>query len=510
MRYIGPFFRMNSLSTKEIESQLFFLSKEAMKHIVLESKCGITASSKNTKKILSNNDINILKDFSPLLCIYKKAHPKVYSSKHTKGWEEDSFKKEILCSSNAFMTLCILELTEYYDKFKGINDKLYSLSSLYKISAKLQLDFYSSYLRNTEGVFVDKKISSDSLDNDYSLGEKEKKFKFSDQAFMMVCYYLYSKVCNTDKDAHDFKNFSLDILNMFINYRNEIYNLSFEECCKLCFAFNCMYKYSKNEDCKLFLTDISEFLISKAEESSLLSNDLENSFLMSVNLLLSYKNTGIIAFKDAFEEITEVHKKLYNGEKGIFLKNSDKKECKYSNLEIINYYLNMHLYDSHIESSKDLKLMLANLYKHFFINSGMVISWPEAPSLDSLERYENFSLKSDDLLEEIMFRMPTVVAPEVNGMAPIFTKSITYSKKKEAFTTPKNTFDSSKNMMAFYMIMSLFKENYLNSIINDKFQVISKEDYNSTSEKCPCRSENTTNEDTEILTDTPTIEDYPN
>ena len=192
---------MNSLSTKEIESQLFFLSKEAIKHIVLESKCGITTSLKNSKKILSNNDINILKDFSPLLCIYKKAHPKVYSSKHTKGWEEDSFKKEILCSSNAFMTLCILELAEYYDKFEGISDKLYSLSPLYKMSAKLQLDFYSSYLRNAEGVFVDKKISSDSLDNDYNLAEKEKKFKFSDQAFMMVCYYLYSKVCNTDKDA---------------------------------------------------------------------------------------------------------------------------------------------------------------------------------------------------------------------------------------------------------------------------------------------------------------------
>jgi hypothetical protein len=501
---------MNSLSTKEIESQLFFLSKEALKHIVLESKCGITGSLKNTKKILSNNDINILKDFSPLLCIYKKAHPKVYSSKHTKGWEEDSFKKEILCSSNAFMTLCILELTEYYDKFKEINDKLYSFSSLYKISAKLQLDFYSSYLRNTEGVFVNKKISSDSVDNDYSLAEKEKRFKFSDQAFMMVCYYLYSKICDTDEYAYDFKNFSLDILNMFINYKNEIYNLSFEECCKLCFAFNCMYKYSENEECKSFLIDISEFLISKAEESSLIFNDLENSSLMSINLLLSYKNTGIIAFKDAFEEITEIHKKLYNSEKGIFVKNSDKKECKYSSLEIINYYLNMHLYNSNIESSKDLQSMLTNLYKHFFVNSGMVLSWPEAPSLDSLERYKNFSLKSDDLLEEIMFRMPTVVAPEVTGMAPIFTKSITYSKKKEIFTTPKSTFDSSKNMMAFYMILFLFKENYLNSIINDKFQVICEEKYNSTTEKCPCSSENTTNEATEILTDTSSIKDCSN
>lgn len=64
--------------------------------------------------------------------------------------------------------------------------------------------------------------------------------------------------------------------------------------------------------------------------------------------------------------------------------------------------------------------------------------------------------------------------------------------------------------MAFYMILFLFKENYLNSIINDKFQVICEEKYNSTTEKCPCSSENTTNEATEILTDTSSIKDCSN
>ena len=33
LRYIGPFFRMNSLSEKEINGQLFYLSKEAVKTI---------------------------------------------------------------------------------------------------------------------------------------------------------------------------------------------------------------------------------------------------------------------------------------------------------------------------------------------------------------------------------------------------------------------------------------------------------------------------------------------
>ena len=502
MRYIGPFFRMNSLSTKEIESQLVFLSKEAIKHIVLESKCGIVASSKNSKKSLSNNDINILKDFSPLLCIYKKAQPKIYSSKHSKSWQEDTFKKEIPCSSNAFMTLSILELADYYDNFREINDNIYSFASLYRNCAKLQLDFYSSYLRNNEGVFVDKKNSSDSINNEYNLIEKDKKFKFSDQAFMMVAYYLYYKLCPNDKDADTFKTFSLDILNMFISYKDEIYNLSFEECCKICFAFNCMYKYYKNDECKLFLIDMSEFLISKSEEAPLSSDDLEHSCLMALNLILTYEATGISSFKDFFEETTYNHKKLYNPDKGVFFKNADKKECKYTSSEIALYYLNMHLFEKSIDSSKELKSMLANLYKQFFTNSGMIPSWPEAPSLDSFERYTNFSLKYEDLLEETMFRMPTTVAPEVNGMAPMFTKSITYSQKKDCFIISKTTFDSNKNMMIFYFILFLLKDNYMKTIINHDADIVSEDNSLPPLETTTESTDFTDDEHTAIVDDT--------
>ena len=49
MRYIGPFFRMNSLSEKEINGQLFYLSKEAVKTIVLQSKCGLVSKIKKNK-----------------------------------------------------------------------------------------------------------------------------------------------------------------------------------------------------------------------------------------------------------------------------------------------------------------------------------------------------------------------------------------------------------------------------------------------------------------------------
>ncbi|SHJ69876.1 hypothetical protein SAMN02745163_02366 [Clostridium cavendishii DSM 21758] len=491
---------MNSLSTKEIENQLFFLSREAIKHIVLESKCGIVTSSKSSKKFLSNNDINILKDFSPLLCLYKKATPKIYSVKHSKAWQEDSFKKEILCFPNALMTLSLLELTSYYDKFKNINEELHSFANLYKSIAKLQLDFYSSYLRNSEGIFVDKKNSNESLSSEYNLVEKDRKFKFSDQAIMMVTYYLYSITCPLDKDSENFKIFSLDILNMFVSYKEEIYNLSFEECSKICFAFNVMYKYYPNNECKLFLIDISEFLISKSNESPLSTDELELSCFTALNLLLSYKNTNISSFKDYFEDITANHRKLYDSENGIFFNSDDKKECKYTSSEVTLYYLNLHMYDKHIDSSKELKTTLGNLYKQFFVNSGMVVSWPEAPSLDSIERYTNFSLKFEDLLEETMFRMPNLVSSDVNGMAPVFNKTIIYSKKKECFLSGRNTFDSSKNMLIIYLILFFIKENCLNSLIKT-MDIVTREELSSKNEQNAFRSLNQITEEYTVIVD---------
>ena len=54
---------MNKLSNEDICGQLFHLSKEAVKTISLNSKCGITFSFRSSKKSNTHNDINISKDF---------------------------------------------------------------------------------------------------------------------------------------------------------------------------------------------------------------------------------------------------------------------------------------------------------------------------------------------------------------------------------------------------------------------------------------------------------------
>ena len=115
LRYIGPFFRMNSLSEKEINGQLFYLSKEAVKTIVLQSKCGLVSKIRKNKSS-SSIDISTNSNFSPLLCVYRKSSSNFIHSKNSNGFDEDTFKKEINPSTNALMTLCLLELLDYYNE----------------------------------------------------------------------------------------------------------------------------------------------------------------------------------------------------------------------------------------------------------------------------------------------------------------------------------------------------------------------------------------------------------
>ena len=122
LRYIGPFFRMNSLSEKEINGQLFYLSKEAVKTIVLQSKCGLVSKIRKNKSS-SSIDISTNSNFSPLLCVYRKSSSNFIHSKNSNGFDEDTFKKEINPSTNALMTLCLLELLDYYRSFENIDSK---------------------------------------------------------------------------------------------------------------------------------------------------------------------------------------------------------------------------------------------------------------------------------------------------------------------------------------------------------------------------------------------------
>ncbi|ELC8428545.1 hypothetical protein QYB81_002133 [Clostridium perfringens] len=465
MKYIGSFFKANSLSKEEIASQLLFLSKESVNHIVLESRCGISTNYKNLKENFKKDEISFFKNNTPLICIYKKAKPNIYSSKYSKTWDDTTFKKDIPVSSNALMTLSLLRLCSYYEKFKNINSALYKRAAFYKNLSKLQLEFYYTYLRNPEGFFVNKKNDESSSKSGLNISEKEDEMSYSDQALMMLAYYMYSKVAPEDSDSKTYEDFALQILNMFVNFKEELYLLSLDECCKIDYCLNNMLLYSDNEDCRLLVLDLSDFILNKYYESNSTFSNLETTSLLALNMYLSYKNTNILIFKDAYLDLIELFCNMFNDEKGIILKGTDKKEYKYSNMEICLYLTNLLMsFDLDEDSSDKRENIISKVYKNYIVNSGIVTSFPDAPNLDSHERYKKFSLKPDDLIDESMFRMTNANSPELTGLAPIFTKNLKYSTKKSIFTSDKTTFDSTKNMFIFFVFINSFIDKYIDFI----------------------------------------------
>lgn len=454
---------MNKLSQKEITGQLFHLSKEAVKTLVLESKCGLVDSIKNYKRT-SSIDITTSGNFSPLLCIYRKSSPNYIHSKNYNGFDEESFKKDIHPITNALMTTSILNLTNYYSRFKDADEKLYSYSKIYKKLAKEQLKFYSINLRNSEGIFIEKRNLSENNHKGFNLTDKNNKLKFSDQATMMVAYNLYSLLFPEEEFSEDYNKFSLEILQMLNEFKEKIYECSFDEICKILTSINIFYSNSKNIDAKILIIDLTDFLINKFDEKDYFSDSLDYTCLFSINLTLSFKHTQMITFSEKAKEITNKLNTLYDEDKGVFLKLSSKKEIKYSCFDVSFYFLNIFLYSKEFNKYSENKNMISTLYRRYFLNSELVTSWPEAPTLDDAERYKGLTLNSSDMLDENFFRMPTTLTPKNLGVAPIFRKSISYSKKKDSFSTSKSSFDSFRNMYIYQLIIFLFKDDFMNEI----------------------------------------------
>lgn len=451
MKYIGPFLRINKLNKVNIKNQLFHLSKEAIKNIVLESHCGISTTAEELSRASHNIDINTITKFSPLLCIYKKASAKLLTKDNYLYWNENRFKKQIDIFGNVFMTLSLLELADYYKKFKSLDTDKYVYSDIYLSLSRMQLEFFASNLRNDEGVFVDKIDTTDPLMDDITLEEKTKKFRFSNQALLMTAYYKYSTY-DDHKYADEFKRFSLDILDMLLQFKDELYSISISELLKICISLNIFYKYSKNEDAKNLIIDLSDMLTDNYKSLSSANKTTEIDSLLFINYILLYKNTHFLKFKDKAKKTYDKLIKLYNNNFRIFIKSLEEKNIEYSSNEIIQYLFCLLIYSDIYEDSKNDNKIL-DIFKHQIVNSGLILSWPDSPPLDDIERYKDFTLHSDDLLDEQNFRMPTIPTPESNELAPVFIKHITFNKKKEVFKQSNLTFDSNKNMMFYFMII---------------------------------------------------------
>lgn len=455
LKYIGPFFRLNSLNKDNIKSQLFHLSKEAIKDIVFNSKCGITFPLKDIKtKDIPLNDINTFKSFSPLMCIYKKSNCSLYTLNKKLTWDNSGYRKNILISANAYMTLCLMELSNYFLKFKTTYPKKFYLNPIYIGTAKKQIDFYTSYLRNSEGVFVDKKDISNDLTSEIKLDAKCKDFKFSDQALLMCAHYKFSTLYK-GKTSSEYKNFSFDILKMLLHFKDELYNLSAKELNKLILALNIFFEYSKDIKAYELLIDLFEFTCENHVMSY--SGNITTSCLLCLNSIILYKNSKLTKFKDTALKMYSSLQDLFIPEYGMFFKQENKKECTFYSTEIILYITTSILISDLSDDPKQYDSMIEDIFRHQLTESGIIASWPQVPSLDDPERYKNFSLKAEDLIDENNFKMSALPTPESSLIAPVFFKKASFNKKKRIFNSPKLCFYSDNNMFIFFIIIYCFK-----------------------------------------------------
>ncbi|MDP4178117.1 MAG: hypothetical protein Q8900_07255 [Bacillota bacterium] len=461
MKYIGPFLRMSKLNKDNVEKQLFHFSKEALNHILLYSRCGITSSAEELN--IPNKDNTTFKSISPLLCIYRKATPKLLRPTCQSSWDSERIKREINVGSNALMTLCTTNLYSYYDKLKDLDKDKQFLSSLYRSLSKKQLDFYVSHLRNDDGVFIDKKDISDKKNtsekrkDDCKFEQKSKKFNFSDQALFMTAFYKFS-LHETSDEGEQYKSFAFDILKMLNQYQDELYNVSVEELNKICLSLNILYSDSKNDSVLPLLINLAELLSDYYINSGFddARKSVENICLLYINSLLTHKNTDLLKYKDLSEEIYKKLFNMYNSEHGIFIKDEDKKELKFNSAEVVLYDLCMLLHSKLSEkSTSDDDMIIVDVFKHQIVDSGLILSWPEAPNLDNPERYRNYSSKSEDLLDEQDFKLSSTPTPESSEYAPILGKEIVYNKRKGEFTEIKDTFESHDNMLIYFLITYL-------------------------------------------------------
>ncbi|MDF2884250.1 MAG: hypothetical protein K0R54_4817, partial [Clostridiaceae bacterium] len=419
---------------------------------------GLTIPTKDLLKSTSKFDINIFKSNSPLLCVYKKGNCKLDYENNVFSLNYKKFKKEFNIFSNSLMTLSILEMAEYYAKFKDIDLEKYNLGILYKSLARKQLEFYAANLRTPDGVFTDKVDSSDELFDETRLENKNEKFRFSDHILMMAAYYKYS-IMLKDSISESYRVFSNDIFNMLLNFKEEMYTVSTDELSKICLGLNIYFSYCTDIENKALILDVMDLLLTRYNPLVLDSKNMECDLLTYINCKLFYENFGIMKFDNFANELASKILSIYDDEHNIFIKNHDKSDVEYYCSEIVLYILSLCLYFSGEEDEANGDNLIVDVYKNMVINSGLAPSWPEAPTVSMAERYLNFSLNSKDLLDESNYRMANIATPESAEAAPILLKSIIYNFKKQIFKQDKFTFDTNKYLLCIFMILFCLKPN---------------------------------------------------
>lgn len=454
--HLGNYLKLSSLNSPIVEYQLFNFSKESLKQIFLNSKCGEIINGKEFKDKPSNSDLVGTKNIYPLICLYKKAKPKIKTQKNILNWKDHKIKKKIDILSNAYMSLSLLILAEYYNEIIKDEKKRREIVKFYVSSVKCQLKYYIHNFRNEIGLFVNKygKKCENKKDFTQTFESSDNKIDFSAQAYLMICFL---KCSNMLKDTSPYKipflNFSYEIEKMFIDFKDDILNSPPKKLVELISAFQLYLnlKDTPNENFLNLLFEISEILLQKISLSSIGTYEkiiLEKTF----SYLKSYiNNKNLTSFEYINNLISE-----YLWEFQDFLNNKNFEITEILNAKDLIAY-QVYLCETNKQKSNDF-------YNETFLTSKIFTCFPNIPKKYESEKYFHFEHKEQNIIPDKFFKPNSYKTMDETNLTPIICKNLYFLQEKNKFSKPKQKFDSSINMKLIFFILSNLKNTIIKTI----------------------------------------------
>ncbi|MDI6619608.1 MAG: hypothetical protein QME45_13230 [Clostridiales bacterium] len=439
---------------------------------------------------IKKDELNVHENMTVLRAVYKKGNPH-YCNAYNGNiddyqnylWDDNSFKKTITPSSQAYLIMDEIMLAKYfhncakgcYRESKNINGKIVD-SHLLINSAKIQGKFASDYLRNEDGLFVSKKDISENPYGDPVLEDQEEQPDISDQALMLKAFSMLSYACkNPDYPMFEDEGFSLE----FKKYADELYVVfkdSYDEIFEsktkdICSVISASIEYCRlcesKPDAANFITSLALELDSRIDMSgNVLRFPYENKlssnstcFMVLKTLMESYRFTGIEKFLNTAKALYRKLNLLWNSNACLYALDSDDK-YRYTarDVSFVIAGLNSLRLFADGDMAGDAKSKLIYYFNNAVNNSKISQSRFAPPSVSDFETLFNNKRFKDGKVDSPFSDsdIPDHLDIEI---APVFAKKFTYKTKKNNFSINSSSFYSEYALcLAFEMLQMNYPE----------------------------------------------------
>lgn len=484
--------RNSEYTLENILGQSLWYSRWCIESVSLMSGFGICCEYDRAKvsrllRVLNIKNIeHILPENMTLLkAVYKKGDPhhcNAFNGNkndfHNFLWDKSSFKKVINPSSQAYLILDEIMIAKFLYKQSISVHSIKNIASTRATAlvlvdcAKMQCEFMSGCLRNSDGLLVSKEDTGLDTQSKLELSEEEGPPSVSDQALAMRAFSALADVLHDknypffedDSFAGTCKNYADEIYSMLQDSPDDVFSGKTKDLCNIISSCTEYYKVGDPDSVLNFIMALSLELESRLDMSGNLlntpgENDLSSSsscFISIKSLIEAFRITGLNKLLSAAELIYEKLNLLWDSTNNLYSLDSDDK-YKYTLRDIgavISGLNAIRLFASE-ELRPDAENKLS-LFFHCTINSlGMVQSCMPPPDENELEGYLNtIKNKSSRVISED-FCCPDIPLSVETNTAPVFAKKFTCKPKKHKSSINSKTFYSEYALYAVFEMLSI-------------------------------------------------------